>query len=70
MLEDKEVDDFLDLENKKGLPDNLIIKLDKNLITKQKLKQQLSISISILIILNQLQDQDSSSITKNMAKNQ
>ncbi|CAG8639101.1 14508_t:CDS:10 [Cetraspora pellucida] len=41
----------------------VIIKLDKNLITEQELKQQLSTSIPISIISDQIQDQDLSSVT-------
>ncbi|CAH1769132.1 10855_t:CDS:2, partial [Entrophospora sp. SA101] len=49
--------------NTSKLPDDLIIKLDKNLITEWELKQQLSMSISIPIASDQLRDQDSSSVT-------
>jgi len=49
--------------NTSKLPDDLIIKLDKNLITERELKQQLSMSISIPIGSDQLRDQDSSSVT-------
>ncbi|CAG8728049.1 7834_t:CDS:2, partial [Cetraspora pellucida] len=49
----------------------VIIKLDKNLIMEQELKQQLSTFIPTLIISDQIQDQDSSSyyfIEKNNKK--
>ncbi|CAG8766255.1 11664_t:CDS:10, partial [Gigaspora margarita] len=73
LSEDKEVTDSLthremdhsmtNTFNTSKLPDDLIIKLDKNLITEQELKQQLSIPISIPIASDRLRDQDSFSIT-------